>query len=114
MRASDKTCDASALGRAGSTPLPPFARTIPWEFELRIPVPQPAPLQGVLDEVGPALQAELLHRAGLVGLDRLDADVELGGDLLVAEAPGDQADDLGLALGQLAASAGPASDRRSM
>src|SRR5205814_4991102 len=61
---------------------------------------QPALLHGVADDPGPALQAELLHGAGLVRLDGLDAHVELGGDLLVGQPAGDPAEHLGLALAE--------------
>src|SRR6478735_3142686 len=62
---------------------------------------QPAPLHGVAHQVRAAREAELLQRPGLVGLHRLGAEVELGRDLLVAEAPRDQPDHLRLALAQL-------------
>src|SRR4051812_8854364 len=62
---------------------------------------QPAPLHGVAHQVRPAREAELLQRPGLVGLHRLRAEVELGRDLLVAEAPRDQPDHLRLTIAQL-------------
>ena len=42
----------------------------------------------------------LFHRAELVGLDGLDADVKLCGDLLVAEPLGDTEHDLGFPIGE--------------
>src|SRR3954469_12177995 len=62
---------------------------------------QPAPLHGVAHQVRPAREAELLQRPGLVGLHRLRAEVQLGRDLLVAEALRDQPDHLRLTLAQL-------------
>src|SRR5205823_6158070 len=61
--------------------------------ESRIPpgIRRPMPLQlhgrqpladGVLGQLGHAVQVELFHDLPAVGLDRLDADVEQGGHLL--------------------------------
>ena len=46
-------------------------------------------------------QAELHQHAGHVGLDGGVADDQLGGDLLVGEAAGEQLEDLELAGGEL-------------
>ena len=48
----------------------------------------PSGLDGMGDDAGAAVQAELLHGAGLVRLDRLDAHVEPRGDLPVGVARG--------------------------
>src|SRR3954467_8776855 len=68
---------------------------------------QPAAADGVPDDLDAAAQAELFHRAGLVRLDGLAADVELRGDVLGGVAPGDEPEDLLLAVAQLDAAAGP-------
>ena len=48
------------------------------------------------------MDVELVHQMLAVLLDRLDADVQLGRDLLVGLALGDQLEDLQLARGQAA------------
>ena len=59
---------------------------------------QPALEDRVLDDVDAAVEAELPHRIGLVGFDRLDAERQARRDFLVAVAGGDQAQDFGFAL----------------
>src|SRR5260370_2401531 len=62
---------------------------------------QPPALQSVAHEVGPTVQAELLHRTGLVRLDGFDAQAETAGNLLIALARGDQAHHLDLPVTQI-------------
>ena len=57
-------------------------------------------LVGEHDGLDPVAQAELGEEPGHVGLDRVDAHEELAGDLGVRQAPGDQDQHLGLALGE--------------
>src|SRR5438445_7485180 len=56
---------------------------------------------GVADDVGPAAQADLVHGASLVSFDGFDAEIELGGDFLVAIALGNQAQHFGLPVAEL-------------
>src|SRR5688500_14153129 len=64
------------------------------------PVLEPTLLDRVADEVGAAAQAEFLHPPGPVGLDGLDAQLEAGGDLLVAVPGGSQPGHLRLPVAQ--------------
>src|SRR5438477_9490990 len=52
---------------------------------------QPLLGERIAQDVGAAAQAQLVQRGGLVRLDGLHADAELGRDFLVALAPGDEA-----------------------
>jgi len=58
-----------------------------------------AELFAALDGLGAAGGAEFVEGAGAVGLDGVFRDVELGGDLAVAEALGDQVEDFEFAGG---------------
>src|SRR3990172_5837680 len=59
-----------------------------------------AVLEGVADEFGPALEAQLFHEARLVGFDGLDADAEAVGDLLVGVAVGEEPQNFSLPVAQ--------------
>ena len=59
-----------------------------------------ADLQSVAGEAGDVVQVELAHKIRAVVVDRLDADVQLQGDLLCAVAFGDKLKDFTLAVGQ--------------
>src|SRR6185436_8455299 len=59
-------------------------------------------LDGVVGKVGIRLHAHLLQHAAAVGADRLDRQVKLVGDLRYRRARGELAEDLELALRQLA------------
>src|SRR5262245_23306720 len=63
---------------------------------------QPPLREGIAQNVGAAAQLQLFGGSGLVVLDSLDADAELRGDFFIRKSPGDQAQDLLLALGQFA------------
>ncbi len=52
---------------------------------------EPALQERVAHDVDAVFHAHLLHRARLIHLDGLDADVEAGGYLLVRVAPGEEA-----------------------
>ena len=58
---------------------------------------QEAQFFAALDGLGAAGGAELVEGAGAVGLDGVFGDEELRGDLAIAEAAGDQGEDLELA-----------------
>src|SRR5262245_32519748 len=62
---------------------------------------QPAFGRRVAHQLGARPEAELLDAAGLVGLRRLDADVEPARNLLVGESERHQLQDLGLPRGQI-------------
>src|SRR5215211_3656126 len=62
---------------------------------------EPAAEHGVADDVDAAVHVELAHGVGLVRLDRLDAQVEVGGYLLVAVAEGDEAEHLRLSVAEV-------------
>src|SRR5436305_12820702 len=51
---------------------------------------QPAALQGVAHDLGPAVQVEFFHRPCLVRLHGLDAQGELARNLLITVAGGDE------------------------
>ena len=51
---------------------------------------QPADMEGILQQLDPPGEAKLTHGVGLVNFDRLVAQVEPRGDLLVAVALRDQ------------------------
>src|SRR2546423_14550810 len=59
---------------------------------------EPTPHQCEAHDVNTTVQVELAHGVGAVRLNGLDADVEPGGDLFVAVAPGDQLQDFFFAL----------------
>ena len=56
-------------------------------------------LDGVLHQLAPALQGQLLFNVSLVGFDGFDAEVQFLGDLARAAAFADQTEDLELAIG---------------
>ena len=59
---------------------------------------QQALRERVADELGPGLQAELLHDVGAMGLGRANRDVEHAGDLLIGVAEGQEAQDVALSV----------------
>src|SRR5690242_12951413 len=62
---------------------------------------EPSMGDGITDDVGAGPQVQFLGRARLVGLDRLDADVEPGCDFLVAEALRREAEHLAFAVTEM-------------
>src|SRR5215467_1884151 len=62
---------------------------------------EPSLCRRITDDLSTRLQPELFAAAGLVCLDRLDADVEPTRDFLVGKTEGGQLEHLGLAVGQI-------------
>src|SRR5579859_6297009 len=63
---------------------------------------QQAAAHGVFDQLGAAVQVQLVHDVGAVGVHRLGADEQPLADLRVGVALGHQLENLALALGQRA------------
>src|SRR5205085_6578555 len=66
----------------GFTDAPGGRSGLTWGPAAPLRFAQPALAQRVADDIGAALEFEFLHQVRLVRLDGLDADVEIGRDLL--------------------------------
>jgi hypothetical protein len=49
-----------------------------------------------VDEFGPVLQTKLFHRAGFIGFDRFNVQLQQGSDIFIVVSLGDQPHDLTL------------------